>query len=108
MGLCRRILESPLKHLEEIGIDRMLASLTGDVRHGLPGDQRRARAGGQPRDPRLRGGLPGFAFAQPWRAAWCSAVLGIASYWYSSRWASEYVDRCAAGPGRPAATRPAG
>ena len=31
MGLCRRILESPLKHLEEIGTPRMLASLTGDV-----------------------------------------------------------------------------
>ena len=31
LGLCRRILDSPLKHLEEIGSDRMLASLTGDV-----------------------------------------------------------------------------
>ncbi len=31
IGLCRRILASPLVHLEEIGIDRMLASLTGDV-----------------------------------------------------------------------------
>ena len=31
LGLCRRILESPLKHLEEIGTPRMLASLTGDV-----------------------------------------------------------------------------
>ena len=31
IGLCRRILASPLKHLEEIGIDRMLGCLTGDV-----------------------------------------------------------------------------
>ena len=31
LGLCRRILDSPLKHLEEIGTHRMLASLTGDV-----------------------------------------------------------------------------
>jgi putative pyoverdin transport system ATP-binding/permease protein len=31
MGLCRRILQSPLRHLEEIGIARLLASLTGDV-----------------------------------------------------------------------------
>ena len=33
MGLCRRILDSPVKHLEEIGSPRMLASLTGDVEH---------------------------------------------------------------------------
>ncbi len=31
MGLCKRILTSPLKHLEEIGADRLLAALTGDV-----------------------------------------------------------------------------
>jgi hypothetical protein len=31
LGLCRRILESPLRHLEQIGDHRMLASLTNDV-----------------------------------------------------------------------------
>jgi putative ATP-binding cassette transporter len=31
LGLCRRILESPLRHLEDIGSHRMLASLTTDV-----------------------------------------------------------------------------
>jgi putative ATP-binding cassette transporter len=31
MGLCRRILQSPLRRLEEIGDYRLLASLTGDV-----------------------------------------------------------------------------
>ena len=31
LGLCRRIVESPLRHLEEIGDHRMLASLTNDV-----------------------------------------------------------------------------
>src|SRR4051794_23441837 len=30
-GLCRRVLDAPLKHLEEIGPHRILASLTGDV-----------------------------------------------------------------------------
>ncbi len=31
VGLCRRILDAPLQHLEEIGTHRLLASLTGDV-----------------------------------------------------------------------------
>ncbi len=64
MGLCRRILESPLKHLEEIGDHRMLASLTGDVgvisqaMNGVPA------LGVNRRDSRLRSGLPGLAFAR--------------------------------------------
>src|SRR5262245_1490640 len=31
LGLCRRILEAPLRQLEEIGTPRMIASLTNDV-----------------------------------------------------------------------------
>jgi ABC-type siderophore export system fused ATPase/permease subunit len=31
VGLCRRILDAPLQHLEDIGTHRLLASLTGDV-----------------------------------------------------------------------------
>ena len=40
MGLCRRVLATPIKHLEEIGSHRILASLTEDVgtiSHALSG-----------------------------------------------------------------------
>jgi putative pyoverdin transport system ATP-binding/permease protein len=91
IGLCRRILESPLKHLEEIGIDRMLGCLTGDVDlvsqaiNGVPVlavNFMVLACGavylGSLSLPLLAGGL---AFG----------VLAFTSYWYSSRWAGKYV-----------------
>ena len=60
----------------------------------VAGDERRARAGREPGDSALRGGLLGFAFARAcWRAPSCSASLGVASYWYSARFARQYVER---------------
>ena len=96
-GLCQRILESPLRHLEEIGTHRMLGSLTGDVlvvAHALNGL------------PTLcvnvvmllcgavyLGILSGTVLA----GAVVFTVLGIASYWVSSRRASKYI-RAGASP----------
>lgn len=93
MGLCRRILDSPLRHLEEIGSHRLLASLTGDVSvvsqamNGVP--------------------VLGVNFAILICGAtflgWLSpslllgavvfSLLGIASYWYSASFARRYVNR---------------
>jgi putative ATP-binding cassette transporter len=93
MGLCRKILESPLKHLEEIGIDKMLGCLTGDVNlvsqaiNGVPV---------------LAVNLVilacGFVYLGSLSASLllCCILfggLGFASYWYSSRWANIYVKR---------------
>ena len=93
IGLCRRILESPLKHLEEIGIDRMLGSLTGDVNlvsqaiNGVPVLAVNLVI--------LVCGAVYLGSLSLSLLAGCLvfAVLGFASYWYSSRWASKYVTR---------------
>ena len=93
MGLCRRILESPLKHLEEIGSPRMLASLTGDVSvvsqamNGVPvlGVNIVILVCGAVYLGWLSPGLLGGALA------FC--LLGMASYWYPSRFAQQHVDR---------------
>jgi putative ATP-binding cassette transporter len=90
LGLCQRILESPLRHLEEIGGHRMVATLTNDVgmiSHAM-------------------GGLPSLAInvvilicgaiylgslslnLMLGAAIFC--MLGMATYWYSSRWAERY------------------
>jgi putative ATP-binding cassette transporter len=91
MGLCRRILESPLRHLEEIGVPSMLGSLTGDVgivaraMNGVPvlAISTVILLGGAvylaTLDPKLLLGLVVFS------------VLGVASYWYASRFAHRYV-----------------
>ncbi|MGA2253745.1 MAG: cyclic peptide export ABC transporter [Thermoguttaceae bacterium] len=93
IGLCRRILESPLKHLEEIGIDRMLGSLTTDVNLVS-----RAING----VPVLAVNLVVLACGAVYLAtlslsllSCCVvfAILGFVSYWYSSRWARKYVIR---------------
>jgi putative pyoverdin transport system ATP-binding/permease protein len=93
VGLCRRILESPLKHLEEIGSPRMLASLTGDVSvvsqamNGVPvlGVNLVILVCGAVYlgwlSPRLLLGAVVFC------------IFGMASYWYSSRFAQRYVQR---------------
>jgi len=93
ISLCRRILASPLKHLEEIGIDRMLGCLTGDV------DLVSQAINGVPvLAVNLVILVCGMAYL-----GWLSlnlmafslifAVLGVMSYRYSSRWASKHVAR---------------
>jgi putative ATP-binding cassette transporter len=93
LGLCRRILESPLKHLEEIGTPRMLASLTGDVSvvsqamNGVP----------------VLGVNIVILVCGAAYLGWLSpsllvgaivfCLLGMATYWYSSRFAQRYIDR---------------
>ena len=93
LGLCRRILESPLRHLEEIGSHRMLASLTGDVSvvsqamNGVPvlGVNFVILLCGAAflgwLSPSLLAGAVAFC------------LLGMASYWYSSSFARRYVQR---------------
>jgi putative ATP-binding cassette transporter len=91
IGLCRRILESPLARLEEIGIDRMLASLTGDV--GLVAQA----VNGVPvlgvNLVVLVCGAVYLGSLSRWLllGALVFCALGIGSYWYSSRWAQRYV-----------------
>jgi len=93
LGLCRRILESPLKHLEEIGTPRMLASLTGDVSvvsqamNGVPvlGVNIVILVCGA--------GLLGWLSPRLLVGAVVFYLLGMASYWYSSRFAQRYIDR---------------
>jgi len=93
MGLCKRILDSPLKHLEEIGAHRMLASLIGDVSvisqtmDGVPviGVNFVVLVCGTVYlgwlSPRLMLGAVLFC------------VLGIACYWYSAGFARRYLRR---------------
>ena len=93
LGLCRRILESPLKHLEEIGTARMLASLTGDVSvvsqamNGVPvlGVNIVILVCGA--------GLLGWLSPKLLVGAVVFCALGMASYRYSSRFAQRYIDR---------------
>ena len=93
MGLCRRILDSPLKHLEEIGVDRMLACLTGDVNlisqliNGLPGLVVNLAI--------LACGAVYLATLSLPLVASCVvlAILGVAVYRFAARWAGKYVTR---------------
>ena len=93
IGLCRRILQSPLAHLEEIGIDRLFGCLTGDV------DLVSQAVNGVPvlavNLVILVCGAVYLGSLSPSLLA-CGlvfAVLGFASYWYTSRWAKKYVTR---------------
>ncbi len=93
VGLCRRILQSPLAHLENVGIDRMLASLTGDV-----GMVAQAMNGVPVLCVNLVSLVCGAIYL-----GWLSprllvgallfTTLGIASYWYSSRFAQRFMQR---------------
>ena len=96
LGLCERILKSPLRHLEEIGQHRMLASLTNDVTvvsqamNGVPTlgiDVAILICGGI-----YLGTLSLTLLAGA--ATFC--LLGMAIYWYSSQWADRYVERARA------------
>jgi putative pyoverdin transport system ATP-binding/permease protein len=91
--LSRRILNSPLRHLEEIGAHRLLASLTDDVStvtqamNGIPvlGINLVILVCGAVYLGSLSFSLMlgGMVFT----------LLGVASYWYSARWARKYVWR---------------
>jgi len=93
VGLCRRILDAPLQHLEEIGAHRLLATLTGDVNtiaramNGVPslGVNLVILACGTAYlgwlSPNLMLASVGFA------------LLGVSSYRYSARRAKKYVTR---------------
>jgi putative ATP-binding cassette transporter len=93
MGLCRRILDSPLKHLEEIGTHRMLASLTGDVSvvsqamNGVPVLGVNIVI--------LLCGMAYLGWLSPslslGAAVFC--LFGMASYWYSSGRARRHLRR---------------
>ena len=93
IGLCRRILESPLKHLEGIGTPKLLNTLTGDVNvvsqamNGVPvlGINLVILACG--------GVYLGMLSMSLLVAAVLFGVFGVASYWYSSRSAGKYVRR---------------
>ncbi|MGD0897343.1 MAG: cyclic peptide export ABC transporter [Thermoguttaceae bacterium] len=93
LGLCRRILESPLRHLEEIGDHRMLAALTNDVAvvsqalNGVPslGINLVVLISGAVYLGTLSLSLMAGA------AVFC--LLGMATYWYSSEWAERYIKR---------------
>jgi putative pyoverdin transport system ATP-binding/permease protein len=96
LGLCERILKSPLRHLEEIGEHRMLASLTNDVAvvaqamNGVPTlgiDVAILICGAI-----YLGSLSLTLMAGA--AAFC--LLGMAVYWYSSTLADRYVERARA------------
>lgn len=96
MGLCRRILESPLRHIEEIGVPSMLGALTGDVAivsramNGVPvlAISIVILVGGAVYLGTLSIGLLlGLVVF---------SILGVASYWYSSRFAHRYVKEATA------------
>jgi putative ATP-binding cassette transporter len=93
ISLCRRILKSPLKHLEDIGIDSMLGALTNDVNlvsfgiNGIPTLAINLVI--------LVCGAVYLGSLSPSLLAGCLVfgVLGFASYWYPSRFANKYVTR---------------
>ncbi|MCE5303538.1 MAG: cyclic peptide export ABC transporter [Planctomycetaceae bacterium] len=93
VGLCRRILESPLKHLEEIGSQKLLNVLTGDVNvvsqamNGVPMLAVNFVI--------LLCGASYLGWLSPslLLGAVLFGALGMGSYWYSSRGAQKYVRR---------------
>ncbi|MCY2994486.1 MAG: cyclic peptide export ABC transporter [Planctomycetota bacterium] len=93
IGLCTQVLEAPLKNLEEIGFPRLLGSLTGDVTvisqamNGIP-------VLGVNAVILVCGGIYlGSLSLSLLAGTLVFGTLGVASYWYSSRWAEKYVRR---------------
>lgn len=93
LGLCRRILQSPLRHLEEIGDHRMLAALTNDVSvvsqamNGVPSLGIDIVV--------LICGAIYLGTLSPSLVLWAGlfCLAGMAIYWFSSEWADSYVNR---------------
>ncbi len=91
--LCRRILKSPLKHLEEIGVDGLLAALTHDVNtitnavNGMPALVINIVI--------LICGAAYLGSLSVVLLAGCLlfSVLGFSSYWCAARGAGKYVAR---------------
>jgi len=93
LGLCRRVLASPLRHVEEISAHRILASLTGDVSivaaamNGLP-------VLGVNIVVLICGGV--YLATLSVTLALVSlafAAVAMASYWYSASFAKRYIHR---------------
>jgi len=93
MGLCRRVLDSPLRCLEEIGMHRVLSSLTGDVAtvtgamNGVPALAVNTVIfiGGAVYLGTLSRGLLAALLA--------FAAVGVASYWVAAKFARRHVKR---------------
>lgn len=91
VGLCQQILQAPLKHLEEVGVSRLLATLTGDVTvisqamNGIP-------VLGVNLTILVCGAIYlGSLSLSLLLGAVIFGALGVASYWYASRWAEKHV-----------------
>ncbi len=93
MRLCRRVLDSPLRRLEEIGMHRILTSLTGDVG---------AVTGAMNGVPALAvnvviflGGAVYLGTLSPLLLAALLAfgAMGVASYWFAARFAGGHMKR---------------
>lgn len=93
IGLCQRILNSPIRHLEQIGSSRMLASLTGDV-SVISNAMRGAPLLAVNIVMLLVGAVYLGSQSLPLllaAAAFC--VVSVASYWGIAAWAHGYVKR---------------
>lgn len=93
MGLCRRILDTPIKQLEAIGSPRMLAALSDDVTLVT-----RALSGVPLLGVNVVILLCGFLYLGSLSLSLLVAtvvfcVCGVASYWYAAKWAGRYADR---------------
>jgi len=93
MNLCRRILDAPIKRIEEIGSARLLTVLTGDVNtvaHAmslLPGM-------GVDFVILLSGAIYlGTLSLNLMLAAVFFCVFGVVGYWLSAQWADKYIER---------------
>ena len=93
IGLCQRILESPIRHLEQIGSPRMLASLMGDV-SVISQAMRGAPLLAVNMVMLLIGAVYlGSLSMSLLLAASAYCLLSLLSYWCVAAWAHRYVKR---------------
>ena len=93
IGLCQRILNSPIRHLEQIGSSRMLASLMGDV-NVISNAMRGAPLLAVNMVMLLVGAIYlGTLSMNLLLAATVFCVVSVASYWGIAAWAHGYVRR---------------
>lgn len=93
LGLCRRILDAPLRHLEQLGEERLLSTLTGDVflvsqvMIGIPHVGVSVVI--------LFFGSIYLGTLSPALVVWALLflALGVATYWYLAAFAQVYVER---------------
>lgn len=93
MGLCRQLLGSSIRHVEEIGTPRILAALTGDV--FIIAQAMNAVPTVMVSMVTLVCGAAYLGWLSPalLLATLVFAALGVASYLVSARWASGYLTR---------------